>query len=737
MLNSLRQRIANVIFPRINNTMSLANEFLRYGTKGMTPNWTQVIMQDKDMYTGYSYATIRNRSNYVASLSVDHVNTQSEKEDFVHPYLELISSSPQFTDYEFWYVISTYLDLEGVYYLMAVRNVDGERVGNVQEFKLLNPYNITKVIDRKTGEVGGYREVKNGLQRDIPKEMIIEMRELNPFSNVNPFSMADAAKESQFTLKTSGDFTRNTLKHNINSPGIITTDVILGSEDFQNFTKRVKGHTKGEPLFGNGSGAIKFDAMNIDLSKSALKDVNELNREALFSIAGVSKTIMGIEQSGTTRETAKVQKDLLIEGQIIPRARLITDALNQDYKNNYPSNFITNGAMIVVNNPLKTDHESDLKATEVKQKDSDLYNELLDKGYGAEISAQYVNGEIGIEELGEPANPPEPEMPEPVIQEAKSCDHDSDIQKNQVEESERERGTVTQQEGGLRNAVTNIQDALVATAITRVQKKTINNQFEDEFTEESDIITKTEKNAFTRELEMILIGFYGIIINLKGGDVMRSRVTEFFLPGQFSLNKAARDYIKTTAKKTAKSHIDTITSDVLKTTREAALKGFGQQEIINEIKQKYSDVITETRAKTIARTETNRAFTRAQYDADVQFLKQNKLNKRAFKQWMTRSDNPCPFCISMEARGPIPFGESFASVGDTLRVDGKKLPVKFETVKSGNLHPNCSCTYELIIKTEEENSVDVRLEQLRKDRVEFEKEQKEFREYVDEVSDSL
>ena len=114
--------------------------------------------------------------------------------------------------------------------------------------------------------------------------------------------------------------------------------------------------------------------------------------------------------------------------------------------------------------------------------------------------------------------------------------------------------------------------------------------------------------------------------------------------------------------------------------------------------------ITDKRARVVARTETNRAFTMAQYDADRQFIEQNGLEERAFKRYHTRSDNPCPFCVSLERQGLIPFDEPFVKKGGsvTARVEGEEVTfnVNFDNVFAGNLHPNCSCDYELVIERE-------------------------------------
>lgn len=694
MLNNLRSRIANFISPA-KNSMSLPNQFLKWGNRGMAPKWTEVNISDIDQYTGYMYAAIRNRANKVAQLATENLLTVSKtsknsKEELVHPYLESLEKSPSFTDYQFWYTVSTYLDLEGVYYLMVLRNQTTSKTGTIQEFKLLNPYNVRRVLNKETLKVEGYVESRNGFVRELPTHMIIPMRELNPFSEEYPFAMTDAAKESQFTIKTSGDYTRNTLQHNINAPGIISTDVILGDEDFANFQARVKNNVKGEPIFGNGKGAITWESMNVDLKNAALADVNELNRDTLLAVAGVSKTVLGIEQSGTTRDTARVQKDLLIEGQVVPRIQLIIDALNQDYRNNYTKEFESNGLNITIVNPTATDHDADLVETSVKQKRADLYTGLITSGFEADVAAKYVKGEIDIDELGEPT-PPEPvEGEETSLPVGKKKQHLHDVKKN----AKQINSLIKQHEGALQNGIVNMDAEIVAACITRIEHT--KNAYEDQ----RDVLTKQQEEDFTDELVALFIGFYGLIFTLQGGESMRDRVGEFALPGKFLLDRKVNAYIKSISGKVSESHINTILDDVLETARAAALEGLGQKEIVALIKKKYNETIVETRAKTIARTETNRAFTRAQFEADRQFIEQNKLKKRAYKKWTTRSSNPCAYCEELASRGPIPFSEAFVDLGDDLSAGESSMLVDFEALEAGNAHPNCSCIYELVIKGE-------------------------------------
>lgn len=678
MIKEIRKSLARLLYPS-KNSMSLPAQFLKFGSKMMTPDWSDVNMSDHDLYTGYGYAAIRNRANNVARIALEHVRTKSKDDKFVHPYLEVMKKS-NFPERKFWNNTSTYIDLEGVYYLMAVRNYDNEKYGAVQQFKLLSPYNIKRILDKKTLEVKGYVESRNGMVREIPKEIIIEMRELNPFSEEIPFAMTDAAKESQFTLKTAGDFTRKSLKHNINAPGSISTDVILDDKEFEQFVARIKSHTKGEPLFGNGTGAITYTNMQNDLSKSALKDINEINRDLLFAVSGVSKTLMGIEQSGTTRDTSKVQKELSIENHILPQIQLIVDALNLDYKTRYPKEFEKNEAELVVDNPLGADHEAELSETNVFEKRYDLFEKLINKGVDKEIAASYVMGNVEIDAIDI-----KPSVVETEPQEDDE-DENSDDNNNLVTENKLvSKGLVQQQEGALKNAIQRTEAQLLAYAISRLNKKT-SNDISIEL--EKSIVTMTEKNEMVKELALVLGVFYGLIVNLKGRETIRDRMGQFVLPGNFNLNDDVKRNIKRLSNKVSESHIDTVANDIYETARDSARAGKSLIQIQTDLKNKFIDTISDTRAKTIARTETNRAFTLGQYEADKQFVKQNKLEGRVYKQWVTRSDHPCEFCLELEAEGKVPFDVNFRDLGDDVSVGDSKLAVNFEPLEAGNAHPN-------------------------------------------------
>jgi hypothetical protein len=80
--------------------------------------------------------------------------------------------------------------------------------------------------------------------------------------------------------------------------------------------------------------------------------------------------------------------------------------------------------------------------------------------------------------------------------------------------------------------------------------------------------------------------------------------------------------------------------DLLAGVREAALKGAEHDQLLEAIRHECAHT-SQASAKVIAKTETNRAFTISQYEADRQFLDQNGWTGQAYKRRVTRSSNPC------------------------------------------------------------------------------------------------
>lgn len=416
---SLREKIVNALGGQIvRSSHGGANDFLRYGNKTETlyPNWSQVKMSDRDMYKGYAYAAITRRANGVADIAMSRVRTKANKETLeafkklgeepIHPYLKLIRDSREFTEKEFWSMISIYLDLAGRYYIGCVRKAGRSNsrlpsvMSDVKKFVLLNPYEVNRVIDPNTGEVSGYIErKKDGRERVWDNYQIIEIKEFNPFDWSDFYSVTDAAKENIYTLRQSGDYTAKSLDGNLKTPGIIATDIQLSPEEFADFRSRIMNSREGEPIFANGGGHVDWEPMTVDLDKAALGSVNEMNRSELFSTMGMSKTTMGIEESGTTRETARVQSENAATKTYKPRVDLIIGSLAMDYKKRYQREFQMTGYDLTVDSVVEEDYDSSIKAVELRSAQAELAESLIGEGYSADVAAQFVEGKIELKDL--------------------------------------------------------------------------------------------------------------------------------------------------------------------------------------------------------------------------------------------------------------------------------------------------------------------------------------------------
>ncbi len=395
------------------------NAFLKYGSNRMQSKWSTPEINDEDFYTGYGFAVINKRANRSVVLGKKFLFTEATEEimksandkgtSVTHPYLDLIHNSIDFSERDFWYDISTYLDLEGIYYLMAVRTVtQGGKVGNIQKFTMLNPYWVKPVVNTK-GELGGYAEANpiHG-NRVIPKEMIIPISLLNPFNPSQAYSLADAARDSQFTLKQANDFARESIDGNLNAPGILSSAIELPDDQFDNFVSRIKNHGRGEPLFGNGSGTISWTDMQTDLDKAALDKINSINRDVLLAVSGLSKTGVGVEESGTGREVSRTQKDDFTENAVMPQIENIIDALNLDYRRFYGDQYTKNHYIISLDNPLETNRDAEQADVDIRDSQFTLFQSLLAKGYSIDIASKYAKGKIDITDLGEPTEEIEP-----------------------------------------------------------------------------------------------------------------------------------------------------------------------------------------------------------------------------------------------------------------------------------------------------------------------------------------
>lgn len=148
--------------------------------------------------------------------------------------------------------------------------------------------------------------------------------------------------------------------------------------------------------------------------------------------------------------------------------------------------------------------------------------------------------------------------------------------------------------------------------------------------------------------------------------------------------------------------------DIYKYARELILSGLSRDIVIKKLQESFSEV-GKKRANVIAGNESNRIFTLSQYEADEQFLAQNKLTKKAYKRLVSNTGTPeslCKAIIDATHANPIPFKEDFIKFGQSYEYQGEdgknhSFTPTYERLRGGTIHVNCHCRYELLIKQDD------------------------------------
>lgn len=769
--NNITNTFRNIVSSFTKNSaergLSDPYEFFRNGPRRMPATWSMAEISDKDFYTGYGFAVVNKRANRSVVLGKRYLFTDAKEsviadanekgERIVHPYLDLIRNSTDFSERDFWYHISTYLDLEGVYYLMAVRAVSPSgRVGHIQKFSMLNPYNVRAVTNSK-GEIGGYIEQRNGLQREIPKEMIIPIRLFNPFDPSKPYSLADAARDAQFTMKQANDFAREAIDGNLNSPGILSSSIELPEDQFDNFVERVKYHGRGEPLFGNGSGALSWIDMQTDLDKAALDKINSISRDALLAVSGLSKTGVGVEESGTGREVSRTQKDDFTENAVMPQVENIIDALNLDYRKCYVDEYKKTKYNISLDNPLETDRDAERADVEIRREQFALMQEALNAGYSYEVASKYARGVLNITDLGMPKEetPEEPETPEDTPEDPEEPEETPEETPEEPKEqsstaykgypipvlqylvgyeveSSTEEGSVIHSTHEL-----DINSPVRISEIKETENKLIAEIDGSTYIELGKISANTDKPAVLAKLNKRYRNQLVAIKNkldeaeilqeaveraednlfneyLKDSPDASRHIQELSLAFTVYYTALFPTYAAERARQTAKE-LDRPVRRVELTDRvRQSIQNFSFREAESHINTILMDLenakvsgkpleqafeeIKARRAPAIAENAAARVLSFSRYEADLQVLAHEGLLDKAYKELHSLTGEPCEFCKALIAKGPIPFVDNFVDKGTTISVDGKSMDFDYEDISAGNVHPNCNCAYRLVIE---------------------------------------
>lgn len=713
-MNPLRQRIAKFIGG--NGNQQVKNELVNIvdpansGFRSLGGHRSSVSkdicidnLDPDESYFGMVFAAVQRRAVAVADYILENMETQRngvavvvERKDDNHPYINLLKKNPEFSFYELLQLTSIMLDLTGDSFLGVNRGVRNLKAGGVQVFKTkgfdpLRSYYVTPKVDLDNNLVHWeYRKPKSHIKVTYLPEQMIHIKEVSPFEEILGFGLLDAAQVSAYLDREASEHTAGALKNNLSVAGVLDLDNSVDADVWQNFQQSVDDkytgkRGSGKPILSNGSG-VSFTEMRYDLNKMALETIKNLSREEINAVFGVSKTLLGIEQSGVTRESSKVQRELFNENHVKPRARKIIEALNRDYAR-FSGKFTT----LEIGFKEDADPEKEI----LKHQSEAVKLDNARKYYELGVSREYIQREVL------------------KIEEENIFDHEPVFNKEQevvlaprTQSAEKTTNKVAKESFNdvIQNGFKPAQYNLIIDAQDQLRKdvqkwqKSYLSMYLKSLTATNELDTKQE-NDLIEDLAKAMSAFNNSIYPL----MLKQH-------GQDNANRFAKKYVETLVKPAhkssitkraniiARSHNQTVADQLERLIINAEENGYTRSRVAKEVRDLFANKINTAQATRIAVTETSHAYNETRHIENLDFINRHELQSAKYV-WRVNSSNPDAVCQALNGTEIPVEGKYYRPGGSVTAVssDGKEVKLSTWEHSTGRppVHPNCMCSVDL------------------------------------------
>ena len=637
------------------NKNSIATDFLRRGNFKTRQDVALDQKYNPEMtVNGWMFAALNARSDAFGEFCEENIITESKKgENLYHPYLQLIEESKEIPEYEFWKRAISDYDNYGQMFFFILRRVVYDKNGEIEHIGLptrIDILNASKMtILTRNGKIVGYKEqIDSTHKREYSADQIIRVINPHPRNPEIPYSIYDAAKDYQYTINKGTEFAQNALINNMNTPGILSTTEVLNDEEYDNLISRINSHEPGKAIVTDGTGNLTYTSISQSLDQAALPTLTELSRQTIFAVTGTSKTVLGIEESGVTRDTSRVQDKKFIKRAISPVAKRVVSAFNFDYRVKYPELYKQNQVKMVIK-PLYDAQETQ-EQFDTQKKLFDDITEIIYSGYTKESAEDFMYGDISFtdleldaedaqdiedeqEDIDNPENQPTEEEPAEEIPE-ENDGSEKTLQKIHIENQEsemhnhtssdnyymkalklhiNEQGELDEYGKSIENKINQAKNNLLKEirtiqlqAIRESSSKLSVNAFDYE-----DIRTEEQEDTIYNKIKNALRKYWFLILPLVGKERIIEDKNSIKISKEDNPNlteeeiqekneeikkaevnllgtKKVKDYIEQVSEKAAKSHTNTIYKTILDAVNKAEnkiLRNLFAKEYVEKFKQ--------------------------------------------------------------------------------------------------------------------------------------------------------
>jgi len=674
----------------------------------------------EEIYQGYIFAAIKKTSNTVAEILSTRIETfnPNDKDELAlddkHPYLKAIDLGKR-DNTLFYKGIATYLMVLGEAFVDAgIRTMVAGNIKPVGSLELMQSNEVVRTYD-DDGVLKSYKwkyKTPAGMEKTdlfVPTN-VIAITDLNPwdlrkgYGQIRPIVDKIAVENMATKLQSA------IIANGIKAPGIVSSKEELGEDEYQELQNQVKNRwtsndmdKAGTPIVTNG-GFVDYKSLIEDLDKLAMVKIRNMNRDAFMAALSVSKTILGIEESGTTRETSRIQREQFVLDACMPIANGILSALNQDYINSYPVEYAKKPIKMRAIAPIEKDLEQEQGEAKLNKEKAETFKTYIEAGTDPQQAAELAG--ITLKDDATIIVTPRPILVPPVAApnaapapnvniQNHNHSHDNDepvgipdVNKNALSKAELTK--LEKAEAGLKTEIRQLDTGLGEKYI-----KNINN------------VSADEQQEYIGNVAKALVAYNTVSITIYGAQRAALMAKDFGVDAiAFDYNDAVRKIIEQRMTKVANGHFATVDKEITGAISKANADNLPRKEVIKAVREKVQNQVATWQVERLVQTEVSNAFNQSTFFADKQFIDGNGYTNRAYKVWRTNSPNPCPFCTGQSGT-QVPFEDNFFNVGDVAEgtastADGKRkqvyYPVRFVDINAGGLHPNCHCDYKLVIE---------------------------------------
>lgn len=307
------------------------------------------------MYSGVAYRCINTLAEAIAGQYVPYpynLDSKGKKQTIPdHPFWNVLNSpNPDMTYYQLIEGSASFVEQFGEFFWYMVggtlsgNQADPKQPGSgIKQIYLLRPDKVAVQLDKKTGEVIGYKYQVGSAGQTMPftTDEIMHYMTFNPKSAYRGYSTVEAALDYIQTEEEVSRFTRNYFRNNAAMSGIISVEGKLTRDNWNKFVRQWRERYQGVDNAGKVAlvrdSQIKFTPVTSSISDMQLNDLKQTTVDQILMMFRIPKGLFGMESDqGLGRASVETLEYIFAKWTVDNKLDRFDDFIERALKTYYP-----------------------------------------------------------------------------------------------------------------------------------------------------------------------------------------------------------------------------------------------------------------------------------------------------------------------------------------------------------------------------------------------------------------